>query len=65
MEARRGRVEVAVVEVAVKYEPIKLLPRTSPATESFWPGDVVPMPTPVAFTVRVGSELKPTMKLLL
>src|SRR3989344_5990446 len=40
-----ANVEVAVVEVAVKYEPIKLLPRIFPATESFCPGVVVPMPT--------------------
>ncbi len=35
----------AVVLVAVKYEPIMLFPRMSPATESFWPGVVVPIPT--------------------
>ena len=35
----------AVVEVEVKYDPMTLLPRMSPATESFWPGVVVPIPT--------------------
>jgi Na+-transporting methylmalonyl-CoA/oxaloacetate decarboxylase gamma subunit len=39
-----GKVE-AVVEVAVKYDPIILFPRISPATESFCPGEVVPIPT--------------------
>ena len=37
--------ETAVVEVAKKLEPKKVLPRTSPATERRWPGVVVPMPT--------------------
>lgn len=40
-----NKVEVAVVDVPVKYEPIKLLPKMSPATDSAWPGVVVPMPT--------------------
>jgi hypothetical protein len=34
----------AVVVVAVKYEPMRLLPKISPATESFWPGVEVPIP---------------------
>ncbi len=37
--------EVAEVEVAVKYCPMIALPKISPATESFWPGEVVPIPT--------------------
>ncbi len=45
VELAYGRTEGTVVDVAVKYEPMMLLPRMSPATESFWPGDVVPIPT--------------------
>ena len=37
--------EVAEVEVAVKYEPMIALPKMSPATLNFWPGEVVPIPT--------------------
>ena len=37
--------EVAEVEVAVKYCPMIALPKISPATESFCPGEVVPIPT--------------------
>jgi hypothetical protein len=37
-------IEANVVEVAVKYEPIILLPSMSPPTDSLCPGDVVPIP---------------------
>jgi len=42
----------AVVEVEVKYEPMMLFPKMSPATESFWPGEVVPIPTLVAVEMK-------------
>jgi len=46
-------VEVAVVEVDIKYELVILFPRISPATERSCPGDVVPIPTfPPEVTVR-------------
>jgi len=48
----------AVVDVPVNDEPMMRLPRMSPATESFWPGVVVPIPTlpVVSFTKRRHSD---------
>ena len=52
-----AKVEVAVVEVLVKYDPMMLLPNMSPATESFWPGDVVPMPRfPLLFQIPLPGK---------
>ena len=45
----------AVVEVEVNDEPIIRLPKMSPATESFWPGVVVPIPTLPAAVIRMRS----------
>ncbi len=57
-------VDVAV-DVPVKYEPMMLLPRMSPATESFWPGDVVPIPTLPVLEIRIRSDVPiPMVKLL-
>lgn len=49
----------AVVEVDVNDEPMMRLPKMSPATESFWPGVVVPIPT-LPFTG--ASAVSPVFK---
>ena len=54
-----GKVEVAVVEVAVKYSET-----VSPTTESFAYGDVVPIPTFPVESIRSASNKEPEIFLI-
>ena len=54
----------AKVEVAVEVETMFPARKMLPWIDKAEPGEVVPMPTPVALTVSVGVAEKPTWKVL-
>src|SRR3989344_2328498 len=57
-----GRSE-AMEDVAVKYEPMMRSARMLPCTESFWLGEVVPMPTlPLSATRKLVAVEEPMTK---